>query len=83
VSSAAQRRFRFHVQRERDSYTRALSLVVSRGFGCHVRLTLWWWSISWHRRDRELERRLHAEIDVLEAARLNREEAHQGGALDV
>jgi hypothetical protein len=66
----------------KQSRTRAISLVVSRGFGTHVRLTLWWWSISWHRRDRELERKLHAEIDVLEAERLNLEQAHTKGALD-
>jgi hypothetical protein len=74
---------RWHTRRERDWHTRALSLVVSRGFGTHVRLTLWWWSISWHRRDRDLEAQLRREIDRLEAARLNRERAHSTGVLDV
>ena len=53
----------FAARRERDPYTRALSFVVSRGFGTHVRLTLWWWSFGYHRRDRDLEQRLREKAE--------------------
>lgn len=46
---------RWHLRRERSVHTRAVSFVVSRGFGTHVKLTLWWFSIGYHRRDQELE----------------------------
>jgi hypothetical protein len=55
------------VARERDRYTRALSLVVTRGMGTHVRLTLWWFSVSVHRRDRALEALLRAKVEELDA----------------
>ena len=50
----------FCAGRERDPNTHAISLVISRGFGTHVRLTLWWWWLAYHRRDSELERKVRA-----------------------
>jgi len=46
-------------------------------------LTLWWFSVSVHRRDRWLEQRLREELDVIEAAERSRQATHEGGALDV
>ena len=57
-----------HVRRQTDPHTRAISLVISRGFGTTVSVTLWWFSAIYHRRDRDLERLLAAKVDELEDA---------------
>jgi hypothetical protein len=54
------------VRRDRDPYTRAVGLVVSRGFGTHVSLSLWWLTLSLHRRDPEIHAQLSALADRAE-----------------
>ncbi len=48
------------LRRERDLYTRSVGLVVSRGFGTHVLVSLWWVSAAFHRRDPEMEATIRA-----------------------
>lgn len=46
----------WYFKRQRDPYTHAISLVVSKGFGRSVYLTLWWFTVGFHTRDKELDK---------------------------
>jgi hypothetical protein len=63
------RGWRFSADRTRDPHTRFAGVTVSRGFGVHLRLDFWWWSLSAHRRDPVIEAALRNEINRLEALR--------------
>lgn len=56
----------WYYKRQRDPYTHAISLVVSKGFGRSVSLTLWWFTVGYHRRDKEMERLIGETIKKLE-----------------
>lgn len=56
----------WRLRRERGPYTRAIGLVITRSFGIHVHLTLWWFSISFNRRTKEVDEFLSAAREQLD-----------------